>query len=44
MASELAFYRCRVSRGIHSGVTNLNEVENEYIQAVSSLLREVRGH
>ena len=44
MASELAFYRCRVSRGIYSGVTNLNEVENEYIQAVSSLLREVRGH
>src|SRR5689334_17340651 len=26
MASELAFYRCRVSRGIYSGVTNLNEV------------------
>jgi hypothetical protein len=44
MASELAFYRCRVSRGIYSGVTNLNEVENEYIQALSSLLREVRGH
>jgi len=44
MASELAFYRCRVSRGIYSGATNLNEIENEYIQAVSSLLREVRGH
>ena len=44
MASELAFYRCRVSRGIYSGVTNLNEVENEYIQALSGLLREVRGH
>jgi len=43
-ASELAFYRCRVSRGIYSGATNLNEIENEYIQAVSSLLREVRGH
>ena len=44
MASELAFYRCRVSRGIYSGVTNVTEVENEYVQALSSLLREVRGH
>jgi len=43
MASELAFYRCRVSRGLYSGVTNLSEVENEYIQAVTSLLSEVRG-
>ena len=42
MASELAFYRCRVSRGLYSGVTNLSEVENEYIQAMASLLREVR--
>jgi RsiW-degrading membrane proteinase PrsW (M82 family) len=42
-ASELAFYRCRVSRGLYSGVTNLSEVENEYLQAMASLLQEVRG-
>jgi RsiW-degrading membrane proteinase PrsW (M82 family) len=43
MASELAFYRCRVSRGLHADVTNVNQVENEYSQALASLLQEVRG-
>jgi len=43
MASELAFYRCRLSRGLYSNAVNTREIETEYIQALTSLLREVRG-
>jgi len=43
MASELAFYRCRVSRGLSSNSVEASELEAAYIQALTSLLREVRG-
>ena len=43
MASELAFYRCRLSRGFYSNAVNTSEIETEYIQSLAALLREVRG-
>jgi hypothetical protein len=43
MASELAFYRCRLSRGLYSNAVNTSEIETEYVQALALLLREVRG-
>jgi hypothetical protein len=43
MASELAFYRCRVSRGLYSNSVEISELEATYLQALTGLLHEVRG-
>jgi hypothetical protein len=42
MASELAFHRCRVSRGLCSARLDVNEIENAYMQILESLLKDVR--
>jgi len=43
MASELAFHRCRVSRGLNSAGIDVNEIENAYLQILESLLKDVRA-
>jgi len=43
LASELAFHRCRVSRGIHSTNLDINEVEQAYVHLLQSLANEVRA-
>lgn len=43
LASELAFHRSRVARGIHSSKHNVHELENAYMQTLQSLLHETRG-
>ena len=43
MASELAFHRCRVSRGMYATAADGSEIETEYIQTLQSLLNEVRS-
>jgi RsiW-degrading membrane proteinase PrsW (M82 family) len=42
MASELAFHRCRVSRGLHSSRVDVREVEDAYVHILNDLLRNVR--
>ena len=42
LASELAFHRCRVSRGLHSTNVDINEVEQAYVHLLQSLANEVR--
>jgi protease PrsW len=42
LASELAFHRCRVSRGIHSTNVDINEVEQAYVHLLQSLASEMR--
>ena len=41
-ASELAFHRCRVSRGVHSATTDVREIEEAYVHILQSLMNEVR--
>jgi RsiW-degrading membrane proteinase PrsW (M82 family) len=42
LASELAFHRCRVSRGIHSTNVDINAVEQAYVHLLQSLASEMR--
>ena len=42
MASELAFHRCRVSRGLQSNNVDCREVEDAYLQILHGLLNQVR--
>jgi protease PrsW len=41
-ASELAFHRCRVSRGLHSANTDVREIEDGYLQMLQALTSQVR--
>jgi RsiW-degrading membrane proteinase PrsW (M82 family) len=43
LASELAFHRSRVARGLHSSKHDVHELENAYLQTLQSLLHETRG-
>ncbi|HSE33129.1 MAG TPA: PrsW family intramembrane metalloprotease [Pyrinomonadaceae bacterium] len=43
LASELAFHRSRVARGLHSSKHDVRELENAYLQILQSLLHETRG-
>jgi protease PrsW len=42
LASELAFHRCRVSRGLHSTDQDVFAQETLYVQALQGLMNEVR--
>jgi RsiW-degrading membrane proteinase PrsW (M82 family) len=42
LASELAFHRSRVSRGLHSSKHDVHELENAYVQTLQSLLQQTR--
>jgi len=42
MASELAFHRCRVARGLHSTQVDVREVEEAYVHILNQLLDNVR--
>ena len=42
MASELAFHRCRVARGLHSTQVDVREVEEAYVHILNQLLHNVR--
>ena len=42
IASELAFHRCRVSRGLHSSGADVIGVETAYVQTLQALINEVR--
>jgi hypothetical protein len=42
LASELAFHRSRVARGVHSAKQDVLEVENAYLHALQGLLNELR--
>ena len=42
LASELAFHRCRVSRGLHSTGQDVFAQETLYVQALQGLMNEVR--
>lgn len=41
-ASELAFHRCRVARGLHSSDCDVREIEDTYIRVLQELSNEVR--
>jgi len=43
MASELAFHRCRVSRGLQSSNVDCREIEDAYLQILHGLLNHVRA-
>jgi RsiW-degrading membrane proteinase PrsW (M82 family) len=43
MASELAFHRCRVSRGLQSTSAEVQQIENAYLNALQGLIHDVRG-
>jgi hypothetical protein len=43
LASELAFHRSRVSRGLHSSKQDVHELENAYLQTLQALLQETRA-
>jgi protease PrsW len=43
LASELAFHRSRVARGIQSSKHDVHELENAYLQTLHSLLQETRS-
>ena len=42
LASELAFHRCRVSRGVFSGEQEARAEEAAYLQALQDLVNELR--
>jgi len=42
MASELAFHRCRVARGLNSTSVDVREVEEAYVHILNQLLHNVR--
>lgn len=43
LASELAFHRSRVSRGVHSASQDVLAQETAYLQAIQALVNELRG-
>ncbi|HEX5890200.1 MAG TPA: PrsW family intramembrane metalloprotease [Pyrinomonadaceae bacterium] len=43
LASELAFHRSRVSRGVHSAAQDVLAQEAAYLQALQALVNELRG-
>ena len=43
LASELAFHRCRVSRGLLSAKTDVGQIETAYIHLLETLANEVRS-
>jgi RsiW-degrading membrane proteinase PrsW (M82 family) len=43
LASELAFHRSRVSRGVHSVSQDVIAQETAYLQAIQALVNELRG-
>lgn len=43
LASELAFHRSRVSRGVHSTSQDVSEQEAAYLHALQGLINEFRG-
>lgn len=43
LASELAFHRSRVSRGVHSTKHDVSAQETAYLQALQDLVNELRG-
>ncbi|HKV33377.1 MAG TPA: PrsW family intramembrane metalloprotease [Pyrinomonadaceae bacterium] len=43
LASELAFHRSRVSRGVHSASQDVLAQEAAYLQALQALVNELRG-
>ncbi len=43
LASELAFHRSRVSRGVHSADHDVSARENAYLHALQGLIKEVRS-
>lgn len=42
IASELAFHRCRVAKGLHSSKIDVRQLEAAYLQALEDLIREFR--
>ena len=43
LASELAFHRSRVARGVYSSDQDVMEQENAYLHALQGLINELRG-
>jgi len=43
LASELAFHRSRVSRGVHSATQDVLAQEAAYLQALQAMVNELRG-
>jgi protease PrsW len=43
LASELAFHRSRVARGLHSSKHDVQELENAYLQTLQALLQQTRA-
>jgi hypothetical protein len=43
LASELAFHRSRVSRGVHSSNMDVQAHEAAYLHALQNLINELRG-
>jgi len=43
LASELAFHRSRVSRGVHSATLDVQAHETAYLHALQNLINELRG-
>ena len=43
LASELAFHRSRVARGVYSGDHDVLEQETAYLHALQGLINELRG-
>jgi len=43
LASELAFHRSRVSRGVHSATLDVQAHESAYLHALQNLINELRG-
>ena len=41
-ASELAFHRCRVSRGLHASGADVRGIEEAYLQTLQALMNQVR--
>src|SRR6185369_5263305 len=44
LASELAFHRSRVSRGVYSADQDVQALEAAYIAALQGLMSDFRGH
>ena len=42
VASELAFHRCRVSRGLHSSDVDVREMEEAYLHMLRGLVQELK--
>jgi len=42
LASELAFHRSRVSRGVYSAQQDVRELETAYLHALQDLITELR--